>query len=140
MPGSLVFWVDTELRLKIMSLRTGSATSWVCVIGKGIHCSGHSWFLICKMGASLVAQLEKILPAMQETWVQSLGWKDPLEKGKATHSSILAWRISWTAQRVTHDWATFTSLYLQNAEYETHLTFPFQLLWRSNEAGRIVVL
>ena len=40
--------------------------------------------------ASLVAQLVKNLPAMQETWVQSLGWKDPLEKGKATHSSILA--------------------------------------------------
>ena len=44
--------------------------------------------------ASLVAQLVKNLPAMQETWVLSLGWKDPLEKGKATHSSILAWRIS----------------------------------------------
>ena len=40
--------------------------------------------------ASLVAQLVKNLPAMQETWVQSLGWEDPLEKGKATHSSILA--------------------------------------------------
>ena len=35
-------------------------------------------------------------PAMQETWVQSLGWKDPLEKGMATHSSIVAWRIPWT--------------------------------------------
>ena len=46
--------------------------------------------------ASLVAQLVKNLPAMQETWVQPLGWEDPLEKGKATHSSILAWRISWT--------------------------------------------
>ena len=46
--------------------------------------------------ASLVAQLVKNLPAMWETWVQSLGWKDPLEKGKATHSSILAWRIPWT--------------------------------------------
>ena len=46
--------------------------------------------------ASLVAQLVKNLPAMQETWVQSLGWEDPLEKGKATHSSILAWIISWT--------------------------------------------
>ena len=46
--------------------------------------------------ASLVAQLVKNLPAMQETWVQSLGWKDPLENGKATHSSILAWRIPWT--------------------------------------------
>ena len=46
--------------------------------------------------ASLVAQLVKNLPAMWETWVQSLGWKDPLEKGKATHSCILAWRIPWT--------------------------------------------
>ena len=46
--------------------------------------------------ASLVAQLVKNLPAMQETWVQSLGWEDPLEKGKATPSSILAWRIPWT--------------------------------------------
>ena len=42
---------------------------------------------------SLVAQLVKNLSAMRETWVQSLGWEDPLEKGKATHSSILAWRI-----------------------------------------------
>ena len=41
----------------------------------------------------LVAQLVKNSPAMQEAWVQSLGWEDPLEKGKATHSSILAWRI-----------------------------------------------
>ena len=38
----------------------------------------------------------KYLPAVQETWVRSLGWEDPLEKEKATHSSILAWRISWT--------------------------------------------
>ena len=45
---------------------------------------------------SLMAQLVKNLPAMQETWVQFLGWKDPLEKGKATHSSVLAWRIPWT--------------------------------------------
>ena len=43
--------------------------------------------------ASLVAQLVKNLPAMWETWVRSLGWEDPLEKGKATHSSILTWRI-----------------------------------------------
>ena len=46
--------------------------------------------------ASLVAQLVRNQPAMQETWVQSLGFEDPLEKGKATHSSILAWRIPWT--------------------------------------------
>ena len=43
-----------------------------------------------------LAQLVKNLPAMQETWVQSLYWEDPLEKGMATHSSILAWRILWT--------------------------------------------
>ena len=46
--------------------------------------------------ASLVAQLVKNLPAVQETPVQSLGWEDPLEKAKATHSSILTWRIPWT--------------------------------------------
>ena len=46
--------------------------------------------------ASLVAQLVKNPPAMQETCVRSLGWEDPLEKGKAAHSSNLAWRILWT--------------------------------------------
>ena len=51
--------------------------------------------------ASLVAQLVKNPPAIQETWVRSLGWEDPLEKEKATHSSILAWRILWTLCRVT---------------------------------------
>ena len=58
--------------------------------GEGIGYSlQYSW-------ASLVAQLVKNPPAMWETWVQSLGWEDPLEKGKATHSSILAWTIPWT--------------------------------------------
>ena len=67
----------------------------------------------CSVGASLVAQRLKRLPAMQETWVRSLGWKDPLEKEMATHPSILAWRIPRTeepgglqsmgSQRVEHD-------------------------------------
>ena len=48
--------------------------------------------------ASLVAQTVKNLPAKQETWVQSLGWEDALEKGMATHSSIRAWRIPWTEE------------------------------------------
>ena len=48
--------------------------------------------------ASLVAQLVKNPPAMWETRVRSLSWEDPLEKGKATHFSILAWRIPWTVQ------------------------------------------
>ena len=46
--------------------------------------------------ASPVPQMVKNLPAKQKIWVRSLGWEDPLEKGKATHSSILAWRIPWT--------------------------------------------
>ena len=49
-------------------------------------------------GASLVAQMVKNVPAMQETWVQSLGRLDPLEEEMATHSSILAWRTPWTEQ------------------------------------------
>ena len=58
--------------------------------GEGIsYLLQYSW-------AFLMAQLVRNLPAMWETWVQSLGWEDPLEMGKATHSSILAWRIPWT--------------------------------------------
>ena len=63
--------------------------------------------------ASLVGQMIKNLSAIQETWVRSLGWEDPLEKGMATHSSILAWRIAGTeepgrlqfmgSQRAGHD-------------------------------------
>ena len=48
--------------------------------------------------ASLVTQLVKNLPAMQETWVRSLGWEDPLKKEMATHSSVLAWRIPGTGE------------------------------------------
>jgi len=66
-----------------LSLIPGSARSPGEWIGYPLQ---YSW-------ASLVAQLVKNPPAMQETWVQSLGWEDPLEKGKSTHFSILAWRI-----------------------------------------------
>ena len=48
--------------------------------------------------ASLVAELVKNQSVMQETWVRSLGWEDPLEKGTATHSSALAWRIPWIGE------------------------------------------
>ena len=48
--------------------------------------------------ASLVAQTVKRLPAVRETWVQSLGWEEPLEKEMATHSSTLAWKIPWTEE------------------------------------------
>ena len=69
---------------------TGSISGLGRSAGEGIgYPLQYSW-------ASLVAQLVKNLPAMQETWVRSLGWEDLLEKGKVTHSSILAWRIPWT--------------------------------------------
>ena len=70
-------------------------------------------YLMDLIRASLVAQRLKHLPAMRETWVQSLGQEDPLEKEMATHSSILAWRIPWTekpgglqstrSQRIRHN-------------------------------------
>ena len=55
-------------------------------------------------GASLVAQSVKNLPVVQKTWVQSLGWEDPLERGMATHSSVLAWRIPWTEEPGLQDY------------------------------------
>ena len=55
-------------------------------------------FAVCVLTASLVAKMGKNLPAMRETWVPSPGQEDPLEKGKTTHSSILAWRIPWTEE------------------------------------------
>ena len=63
----------------------------------GKECSNcHTIVLI--LLASLIAQMVKHLPTMQETWVQSLGWEDPLEKEMATHSSIHAWKIPWTEE------------------------------------------
>ena len=90
----------------------GSIPGWGRSPGEGIgYPLQYSW-------ASLAAQLVKSQPAMQETWIWSPGWEDPLVKGMATHSIILAWRILWTeepgglqsmgSQRVWHDWATFT--------------------------------
>ena len=76
---------------------------------------GHDW------AASLVAQTVKNLPAVPDTHIRSLDWEDPLEKGVATHSSIVSWRIPWTvepgelqsvgSQRVGDNWATKTFTY-----------------------------
>ena len=65
------------------------------------------------------------LPAMQETWVRSLGWEDPLEKGKAIHSSILVRRIPWTkeSQRVRHNWVTFTFTGIFSPNHLSHTAF-----------------
>ena len=82
---------------------------WGC---KESDTTEHTFFLSVRW-ASFVAQLVKNLLAMQKTWVQSLGWEDPLEKEMAIHSSTIAWKIPWTeepsrlqfmgSQRVGHD-------------------------------------
>ena len=79
-----------------MSTQHPSAGQSICF---GPLWTEHPVLRFCRMcrGASLVVQLVKNLPAIQETWVQSLGWENPLKKGKATHSSILTWRIPRTA-------------------------------------------
>ena len=90
---------------------------------------------------SLVAQMVKSLPAMQETQVQSLGWEDPLKKGMATHSSIHTWETPrteepagihspWDCKRVRYDWATNT-----HGDIESHVCETFQsckALWNLN--------
>ena len=122
--------------------------AWGRSTGEGIgYPPQYSW-------ASLVAQLVKNPPAMWETWVQSLGWEDPVEKGTATHSSILAWRIPWSmgSQRVGYDETmfTFTSkvkpcLYIIFLKYVifysvlcTYYSGVFQssiFLWRNRSIG-----
>ena len=67
---------------------------------------------------------------MRETWVQSLDWKDPLERGMATHSSILAWRIPRGSQRVRQDWVTFT-------EKTVSRHFSLNLLWYGLGKGQV---
>ena len=78
----------------------------------------------------LMVQTGKNLPAMQETWVHFLGWEDPLEKGTATHSSILAWRISWIEEP-----GRLQSMGLQRVRHQTQLSdfrFHFQNLQEKN--------
>ena len=85
-------------------LRDQSLVSCIsCIAGEFFSCwameKAYQFFFTIKLKylwASLVAQLVKNLPAMWETWVRSLRWEDPLEKGKATQSRILTWRIPWT--------------------------------------------
>ena len=95
------------------------------------------WILfLCRPNISLVAQMVKCLPMMQETWVRSLGREDALEKEMATHSSILASKIPQTeepsrlqsmgSQRVGHDWAT-----------SLHFTFTFTYIGHYRILGRV---
>ena len=99
--------------MRCETIRVFCAEKWHDLI---LHCSGttgsNSWV------AQMVKQTVKNLPEMQETWVPSVGWEDPLVKGMAVHSSILAWRITWTeepgglqsigSQTVRHNWISNT--------------------------------
>ena len=85
--------------------------------------------------ASLVAQLVKNLPAMQETWVQSLGWEDALEKRKATHSSLLSWRI----QRTVHGVAkSRTRLHECTHQAPLFMGFSRQEYWSGLPSARLL--
>ena len=99
-----------------ISLLTWSSSWWHLSKSMNDLQAGVWLFPLLMTMASLVTQIVNNLPAIWETQVQSLGWKDSLEKGKATQPSILAWRVTWTEepgglqsmelQRVEHDWAT----------------------------------
>ena len=122
----------------IMPMKQNNHAGGICSVFIVPHCLHYRQFpksgsesFSCKDQRTnfwAVAQRLKRLPAMQETWVRSLGREDPLEKEMATHSSILAWRIPWTeepgglqptgSQRVWHDWVISLSF-----------TFPFNELY-----------
>ena len=74
---------------------------------------------------SLVAQLVKNLHAMRETWVRSLGWEDPLEKGKATHCRILVWRIPWTVQFMgsAKSWTRLSDFHFTYSTFRRRMNF-----------------
>ena len=106
LPGCSLIGISVRVVLSIFLCALWTSG---CLLWRNVHldfCQFFYWvdcFFDHKLwGASLVAQLVKNLPAMQETWVRSLGWEDPLEKGKATHSSILAWRIPRAVQSMGH--------------------------------------
>ena len=92
--------LDSWVHLLTLRIAMSEVKEASCFLLIQNHKDSRIWLFILlppsPLRASLVAHLVKNLPAMRETWVWSLGWEDPLEKGKATHSSILAWRIPWT--------------------------------------------
>ena len=99
-----------------------------------------SWRISCHLlWVSLMALMAKNLPAMQEIWVQSLGQEDPLEKELVTHSSFLAWRISWTESLAGY--SSWDHKVLDTTERPT-FTFTFLVgnKWRERKTGNILLL
>ena len=110
-------WINQRMGFPHSSVGKESACSAGdsgLILGLGRSTGEGIGYSLQYFGASLVAQLVKNSPSVWETWVQSLGWEDPLEKGTATHSSILAWRTPWTGiPSGVKDWETSTSLVLK---------------------------
>ena len=113
-------------------------------------CAELIWHYLFKERASLVAQMVKNLPAMQETWVQSLGQEKPPEKGMATHSNILAWGIPWTEepdglqsmglQRIGHNWVTNTHISGKEPQFCWYSPFlNINFFWLHHTACEILV-
>ena len=124
--GHSVLALVTEVLLAILEVRPQSAMGnwWFSSVQSlsRVRLLATPWITALQASlslTSLVAQRLKRLPSVRDTWVQSLGQEEPLEKEMATHSSILAWRIQWTEepgrlqsrglQRAGHDWATSLS-------------------------------
>ena len=82
-------WTEEPGRLQSMGLQRA---------GHDLGIKQEQNYISITLGASLIAQLVKNLPAVQKTWVRFLGWEDPLEKEMAAHSSILVWKIPWTTE------------------------------------------
>ena len=132
------FWVKwargTDANVESSFTKRNISQEWNCVT-QYLSMLLIEWDHIIR--ASLVAQMVKNRPAMQETQVWSLGWEDILEKGMATHSSNLAWRIPWTdkpgvlkfmgSQRVGHDWYKVAKSMASNQTAWLHILFCYLL-------------
>ena len=113
---------DVQARFRKGRETRGQIANIQWIIDKAREFQKNIYYII---GTSLVPQLAKNPPAMRETWVWSLGWEDPLEKGKATHSSILAWRIPWT----NSPWDTKCQTQLSDLHFHFLLYWLCQSLW-----------
>ena len=116
--GFLLLWLVSP----VSELQTNSPTVWTlfCLLFF-IHLSGfYVCIIVCNCRDSLVPQVVKSLPEMQETWVQSLGREDLLQKEMATHSCILAWKIPWMEEPVR-----LQSMGLQSWTWLRHFSFTF---------------
>ena len=127
-------WAEKKLQSTSQSQTHTKKRLWSLVV----VCFQSDW-------TSLMAQMVKRLPTMQETWVQFLSWKDLLEKKMATHSSILAWKIPWTeepgrlqsmgSQRVRHDWETSLSFLIS---FPVWCTTAFRILVKPLHLRRLL--